>query len=171
MIVLVTGGSGSGKSAWAERAAAALPAQRRFYLATMRVYDPESERRVARHRAQRAGRGFETLERPVDIGGAAVAAGSLALLEDLPNLLANEMFGRGDPARILPGIRALAAKCAHLLIVTGEVFSDGGRYGAETLAYMRTLACLNREAAALADAAVEVVYSIPVPLKGELPCV
>ena len=50
MLTLVIGGSASGKSAFAERLAvqSGLP---RFYVATMRVWDAESERRVARHRA------------------------------------------------------------------------------------------------------------------------
>ena len=55
MIVLVTGGSGCGKSTWAEKLVSALPAEKRVYIATMQVYDEESVQRVARHRAQRAG--------------------------------------------------------------------------------------------------------------------
>ena len=52
MLTLVVGGSASGKSAFAERLAvqSGLP---RFYVATMRVWDAESEKRVARHRAMR----------------------------------------------------------------------------------------------------------------------
>ena len=53
--------------------------------------------------------------------------------------------------------------------MTNDVFCDGVQYDEYTDEYMRRLAELNREIAALADAVVEVVYSIPVPLKGELP--
>ena len=56
MIVLVTGGSGSGKSTWAEKLVASLPNENRVYIATMQVYDAESVKRVERHRAQRADR-------------------------------------------------------------------------------------------------------------------
>ena len=42
MIVLVTGGSGCGKSTWAEKLVSALPAEKRVYIATMQVYDEES---------------------------------------------------------------------------------------------------------------------------------
>lgn len=54
MIVLVTGGSGCGKSTWAEKLVSALPAEKRVYIATMQVYDEESVQRVARivHSAQ-----------------------------------------------------------------------------------------------------------------------
>ena len=51
MIVLVTGGSGCGKSTWAERLMDVLQEDRRVYIATMQVYDEESRQRVRRHRA------------------------------------------------------------------------------------------------------------------------
>ena len=50
MIVLLTGGSGCGKSTYAERIVASLPEKKRVYIATMQVYDEESVRRVERHR-------------------------------------------------------------------------------------------------------------------------
>ena len=171
MIVLLTGGSGCGKSTYAEKLVAAMPEDRRVYIATMQVYDEESVRRVARHRAQRADKGFETIERPKDLAGLRLAPGSTALLEDLPNLLANEMFDGGDWTRILPGLRALAARCENLVMVTNDVFADGVIYPSSTDEYLRRLARINAGAAALADYAAEVVYSIPVPLKGEAPCV
>ena len=66
MLTLVVGGSASGKSAFAERLAvqSGLP---RFYVATMRVWDAESEKRVARHRAMRREKRFETLECPLHL--------------------------------------------------------------------------------------------------------
>ena len=170
MIVLVTGGSGCGKSTWAENLISLLPGKNRIYIATMQVYDAESEKRVARHRAQRTGMGFATLERPMDLAGAEVAAGSTVLLEDLPNLLANEMFDGGSPDRIVPAIRDLSVRCAHLILVTNDVFRDGIRYPDSTEGYIKYLARINRDAAALADHVTEVVYSIPVPLKGSVPC-
>ena len=62
MIWLVTGGSGCGKSTWAEKLVQSLPGEKRIYIATMQVYDQESEKRVQRHRAQRANLGFRTVE-------------------------------------------------------------------------------------------------------------
>ena len=171
MIVLVTGGSGSGKSTWAEKLVASLPEENRIYIATMQVYDDESVKRVARHRAQRADKGFATIECEKDLASANIAAGSTVLLEDLVNLMANEMFDSGNVERIVPALTTLAKKCRHLVMVTNDVFSDGITYSESTQAYLQQLAAINAQAAALADCVVEVVYSIPVCVKGELPCV
>ena len=170
MIALVMGGSGSGKSAWAEALIARAPRKNRVYIATMRP-TADAQARVARHRAQRAGLGFETLECPQDIGSLRLPPDCAALVEDIPNLLANEMYGGGDWRRILPGLEALARRCGTLVLVTGDVFRDGLTYDESTREYRTRLADINSSLAALADAVIEVVYSIPVPVKGELPCV
>lgn len=171
MIVLVTGGSGCGKSTWAEKLIASLPDENRIYIATMQVYDEESVRRVARHRVQRADKGFRTIECEKDLASANVPEGSIVLLEDLVNLMANEMFDGGDVSRIVPALKALASRCRHLVMVTNDVFSDGVEYAESTQAYLRMLADINRCAADMADCVVEVVYSIPIAVKGKLPCV
>ena len=171
MIVLVTGGSGSGKSTWAEKLVASLPNENRVYIATMRVYDDESVKRVERHRAQRADKGFRTIECEKDLASADIADSSVVLLEDLVNLMANEMFDGGDVSRIVPALNILAKKCRHLIMVTNDVFADGIEYAESTQEYIRQLAQINNAAAQMADCVVEVVYSIPVCVKGELPCV
>ena len=171
MIVLVTGGSGCGKSTWAEKLVASLPNENRVYIATMQVYDAESVKRVERHRAQRADKGFRTIECEKDLASADVAEGSVVLLEDLVNLMANEMFDGGDVSRIVPALNVLAKKCRHLIMVTNDVFADGIEYAESTQEYIRQLAQINNAAAQMADCVVEVVYSIPVCVKGELPCV
>jgi len=170
MLTLVIGGAGSGKSAFAE----ALVCRRngkKLYLATMLPHGAEALTRIEKHRAQRAGRGFETLERGLDMEHAAIPAGADILLEDLSNLLANEIFdpagGGVDAAR--RGIEHLISESDNLTVVTNEIFSDGADYDAESLRYMRLLAELNREIAARADLAVELVCGLPNVLKGELP--
>lgn len=170
MIVLVTGGSGCGKSTWAEKLIDTLPRENRFYIATMQVYDEESRNRVQRHRMQRADKGFITVECEKDLENAAVPGGATVLLEDLVNLTANEMFDGGDTARIVPALKKLALRCRHLIMVTNDIFSDGISYSPSVQAYLRQLAEINRCAAEMADAAVEVVYSIPIALKGDIPC-
>ena len=169
MIWLVTGGSGCGKSTWAEKLVQSLPAERRIYIATMQVYDQESEKRVRRHRAQRADLGFRTIECEKNLSAAKIDTGSIVLLEDLVNLTANEMFDGGDPNRVIPDLQKLSMRCRHLIMVTNDLFSDGETYSSSVQKYLRCLADINRQAAGLADHVIEVVYSIPVALKGELP--
>lgn len=171
MIVLLTGGSGCGKSTYAEKIVDAMPREKRVYIATMQIYDEESVRRVARHRAQRADKGFVTMECPKDLGTLEIEEGSVVLLEDLVNLTANEMFDGGDPSRIVPALESLASRCRHLVMVTNDVFSDGVQYDPSTQEYLRVLAHVNEQAARLADTVAEVVYSIPLIWKGEAPCV
>ena len=170
MLTIIIGGSGSGKSAFAERLAADLPGTR-IYLATMAAGDPESLERIARHRQQRRGLGFETLERPLDLEGAELPADANVLLEDLSNLLANEMFSPegGGMDAVRRGLDALIRRCRNLTVVSNEIFSGGTEYEGETLAYMQNLAKLNRCLAERADLAVEVVCGLPNVLKGELP--
>ncbi len=62
MLILVTGGAASGKSAYAEalfkRLSGSAP---RFYVATMRPFGAEAAARIERHRKQRAALGARTL--------------------------------------------------------------------------------------------------------------
>ena len=172
MIALVIGGSGSGKSAYAEGLVQQVSDENRVYIATMRVWDRESQIRVARHRAQRAELGFETIECPLNLGEIQLPDNATVLLEDIPNLVANEMFDPGgDAGRIIPALKKLAGRCRNLVMVTGNIFADGRNYDPEMLRYMRLLSEVNAAAAEIADCGVEVVYSIPVPFKGENPCV
>jgi adenosylcobinamide kinase/adenosylcobinamide-phosphate guanylyltransferase len=169
MLTLVVGGAASGKSAFAEAVTTALPGPR-LYLAAMEPFGEEARARIARHRALRAGKGFQTLERYVDLSGAPLPAGANVLLEDLGNLAANELYrpDGGGEAAALAGVLA-AARCAHLTVVTNEVFSGGMDYEGDTLRYLGALARLNRALAARADTVVEVVCGLPNLLKGELP--
>ena len=80
MLILVSGGAASGKSAFAEELIVRSGLKERIYLATMQVWDKESERRVERHRAMRAGKGFATLERPLDLAGLPLPPGSAPAL-------------------------------------------------------------------------------------------
>ena len=170
MIALITGGSGCGKSTYAEKLVSQLPMQNRVYIATMQVYDEESRRRVARHRMQRADKGFTTIECPKELEALSIGADASVLLEDLPNLLANEMFDGGNPERIFPAIKALSRQSKNLIVVTNDVFCDGIAYPDTTQEYIKRLAEINCRIAEIADYVCEVVYSVPVTLKGAAPC-
>ena len=166
----MVGGAASGKSAYAERLVlqTALP---RYYLATMQVWDAECAARVEKHRRMRAEKQFETLECPLHLGTVRLPARGTALLEDLGNLTANELYdpaGAGETAAsaILDGLDRLAAQCEHLVVVSNEVFSGGANYAGDTDRYLKALAQVNNALAARADAVVRVVCGIPVYHKG-----
>ena len=170
MLTLIIGAAASGKSALAERLAQTLPGNK-IYLATMDARDPESLKRIERHRQLRAGKGFQTVEQPRALERVTLPEDANVLLEDLSNLLANEMFSPsgGGAAAALSGIEALRRQCRHLTVVTNEIFSGGSDYAGDTLHYLAELAWLNRTIASYADTVAEVVCGLPNVLKGALP--
>ena len=57
MITLITGGSGSGKSAYAEECIGMLSEGcHKYYLATMQVFGEEGQAKVERHQKLRSGK-------------------------------------------------------------------------------------------------------------------
>ena len=132
MIVFVIGGSGSGKSAYAEKRLLAMEAEKKHYIATMRVFDEEGKKRVEKHRTMRREKGFLTIEKPIDLGEIALDAGDAWMLECVSNLLANEMFtedGIRDEKetvdKILKDIGSLIEQTADGVIVSNNIFEDG----------------------------------------------
>ncbi|MDD3797350.1 MAG: bifunctional adenosylcobinamide kinase/adenosylcobinamide-phosphate guanylyltransferase [Lachnospiraceae bacterium] len=170
MFSVVTGGSGSGKSAYAEQRVLSFGEHKRIYIATMMCFDEESKKRVARHRLMRRGKGFETIEQCLDLAKVRIPEHSVVLLECMSNLAANEMFdpkgaGENTAAAIKAGVHRLLPRCDHLVVVTNEVFSDGMIYEAQTREYQRVLGEVNCYMAGLADEVTEVVYGIPIRQK------
>lgn len=176
MMTLVIGGSGSGKSAYAEKISVELGGQsNKYYLATMKVYDKEIQQKVERHRRLRSGKGFLTIEQPIRIQKALekMEAGSrIALLECISNLTANEMFAEGEGATanevaqtVVQGITLLKEQTTHLVVVTNNVFENGTIYDEATMAYIRAMGSINQKLAALADRMVEVIAGIPIMIK------
>lgn len=186
MIHLVIGGSGSGKSEYAENLLEDSPGK--YYIATMQVYDEEGRKKVARHQRLRAGKGFQTIEQPRNMHKVAEIVTrdrketeNEALLECMSNLVANEMFdgetedfasGMSETERedflvekVTGGIRTLAEKLDKLVIVSNNVFEDGISYDAQTMSYIRVLGRVNQELARMADHVTEVVVGIPVKVK------
>ena len=167
MFTLVVGGAASGKSEYAEAHTLSLSGQK-VYLATMRPSDGECLTRIEKHRLQRAGKGFETVERYTDLSGTPVPTGANVLLECVGNLLANELYelNGGGTNAVLYGTDTLLSRCRHLTVVTNEVCSGGADYDESTLFYLRELAHINRTLAAQADRVVEVVCGLPHFWKG-----
>lgn len=187
MMELVTGGSGSGKSAYAE---SVICGKHRllcettenaplYYIADMVPYGRETEKKIEAHRKMRAGKGFTTLEWYVDLPGKISAPdspelkGSCVLLECVSNLTANEMYepagaqntGRDTPESVIKGVRMLKERCAHLVVVTNDVFRESVTDSEEMTAYKGNLGMINRALAEMADQVTEVVFGVPVCIK------
>ena len=187
MMELVTGGSGSGKSAYAE---SVICGKHRllcettenaplYYIADMIPYGRETEKKIKAHRKMRAGKGFMTLEWYVDLPGKLSAPdspelkGSCVLLECVSNLTANEMYepggaqntGGDTPESVIKGVRMLKDQCAHLVVVTNDVFRESVPDSEEMTAYKDNLGMINRALAEMADQVTEVVFGVPVCIK------
>ena len=175
MMTLILGGSGSGKSAYAEdyllRAAGD---KKKYYIATMQVWDEEMQAKVDRHHMLRQGKGFTTIEQPTALEQAAaqMEPEGAALLECMSNLTANEMFSGAQIvdrqtviAKILQSIEVLRKQADPLVIVTNNVFEDGIAYDSATMEYIEALGRINERLAAEADEVVEVMVGIPQRLK------
>lgn len=173
MRILVSGGCKNGKSTLAQGLAAAQGG-RLIYIATMRPHDAEDRARIARHRRERAGFGFETVECPTDIGSLAGALpeGASLLLDSTTALLAEEMFGPGgaqdmDAApRVVSGLASLLSLHANAVVVSDAIYADALRYDASTEQYRRALAGIDRALAARCDAVIETVYGQCILHKG-----
>lgn len=177
MTALVIGGSGSGKSEYAENLAVSLGGSR-IYIATMKPWDEECANRIVRHRKMREKKQFETVEcyrslKKLELN----KRPSVVLLECMSNLVSNELFGlweEGDipaldkntaAAEIAEGIINLESQTDHLIIVTNEVFSDGDSYSSQTNEYRQVLGSINELAAKRAYMVVEVVAGISIKMK------
>lgn len=181
MILFVAGGTASGKSAYAEKRAAALHRQAvregfpdpLIYAATLSDQSEASLARIRRHQAQRRAYPYQTQEcfsirHLRDLTDQ--SSGKTVLLDCLSGLVANVLFSGADgkeAAMQLPELlQELGRTCRNLIIVSDLVFSDGIHYDAETETYIELLGICCRAAAAAADQAVEVVCGIPVITKG-----
>lgn len=177
-VTLVLGGAGSGKSEFAEALAVERAAGGRHlaYVATMAVRDGEDLRRVERHRALRAGKGFVTYENPLGLEGLTLPPGSVALVEDLSNWLANRMFapegvaGSGGPEydhgrALVEAVFAPSLGDVELILVGNDLFADGAGYEGGMAAYLTQLAAVHRELARRGEHLYEVVCGIPIRRK------
>jgi adenosylcobinamide kinase/adenosylcobinamide-phosphate guanylyltransferase len=175
-IALITGGSRSGKSGHAQRAAESLEGPR-VYVATCPVIDAEMEERIAKHREARRGRGWETIEEPLDLAGAVGRAGAYrVLLVDCLTLWANNLLYEAErqgrrftEEEMTRQCRELIAACAahpgEVILVTNEL-GMGIVPESDMARRFRDIAgrC-NQEMAAAAQAVTFVVSGIPLKLK------
>lgn len=176
MLVFISGGVRSGKSALGEAYASQLYTRAKVYLATAMVLDDEMKARVEKHQRDRQDKGFATLEYPHHIGGAAkkIPPHATVLLDCLGNLLANELFSEIPatesieelPHRILHELEVLEQASEHLIVISNDVFGEGLVLSEQVEAYRQALGTLHCLLAQQAQVVIECVAGIPLYHKG-----
>ena len=173
MFALVYGGSGSGKSEFAENFiinyAKENNIKKLVYIATMPPYGEEAEKRISKHRKRRISAGFITEEifcAPKRIN---LDADCAVLFECVGNAAANEMFlqkSSDTENAVFNWLFELSKKCRCLTAVTNDIFSDGVTYDKTTEEYKKILANINIRSAQTADKVSEIVCGREIKLKG-----
>lgn len=120
-VVLIGGGSRSGKSTFALETARAR-GNRLAFVATAEALDEEMRERIAAHQRGR-GPEFTTIEEPLDLGRVLDEARFDAIVVDCLTLwLSNLMLaGRDVEAETRALIGAATRQAGHVLLVTNEV--------------------------------------------------
>lgn len=166
MIYLISGGSGSGKSKFAEDEALKYKG-RKLYIATMENKSSSAGKRIIKHKNMRHGKGFETLEKEKYFKDIDLSAYELVLLECLPNLTANHIYGGGNINMLYDDVDYLLERAENLIIVTNDISSCALHYDEEVYKYMKILNQLACSIAERADKVIEVTAGIPIYHKGE----
>ena len=178
---LVFGGARSGKSAPAERLAAASGTDG-VYSATAAAGDEEMSARIAQHRAQRP-QHWHTAEEPIALAAALAewrAPQRLVLVDCLTLWLSNLMFSDGTqypevgmielPARFHEQRAALldelAVERGDVVLVSNEVGMGIVPWGAVSRSYADEAGRLNQSVAAVCDRVAFVAAGLPLMLKG-----
>jgi len=181
---LVLGGARSGKSAYAERLAAAS-GREVVYIATAQAGDGEMAQRIALHRQQRPSQ-WQTVEEPLALAKALRAwrsAQRVVLVDCLTLWLSNLLFAEGTrypdvgtitlPARFDEERTALLEELSRpggdVIFVSNEVGLGIVPYGAVSRAFTDEAGRLNQAVAALCDRAIFIAAGLPLTLK-DTPC-
>ncbi len=184
VVVLVTGGARSGKSAFAERYVE-KDAEEGVYVATAQSFDDEMERRIGMHRSRRDEAGFvwKTVEEPLRLPERVEAldfeynvyrSGHTTVLVDCLTLwLSNLLMQWGEEpdaearclARVDELVSALRRFQGTIVLVTNEV--GWGIVPATPLGrlYRDAAGRMNQKVAAVSDQVFLVSSGIPIELK------
>jgi len=171
--IYLTGGAKNGKSALGQELACRLsrPGEL-YYLATMIPHDGEDRARIRRHRQERAGLGFTTVERGCDLAAVARSEG-FYLLDSVTALLANLMFPPSGfdpeaPRKAVADLLAFLERAGGAVLISDNIGADGGRYDPYTRQYLAGLAYIDRTVGPRCDTVAELAAGIPIVYKGSL---
>ncbi len=167
---LVLGGARSGKSRHAE-GLAATTGLARVYLATAAAWDDEMRARIGRHKADRAGQGWRTIEEPlalVETLARETAPGTVVLVDCLTLWLANTMLGGADAEAACARLgAALPSFAGPVVFVSNEVGWGIVPENALARAFRDAQGRLNQQMAAACARVVLVAAGLPLVLKAE----
>ncbi|MBN2712699.1 MAG: bifunctional adenosylcobinamide kinase/adenosylcobinamide-phosphate guanylyltransferase [Planctomycetes bacterium] len=176
-IILVTGGCRSGKSLYAQKVAEEF-ASDRCYIATCPVIDDEIGERVERHKADRAGRNWRTIEEQIDLSNAFGACQPHeSVLVDCLTLWVNNIMYRAEQNSDHineDGVRNMTERMleaadvfpGQILFVTNEVGMGIVPSDENTRLYRDLVGRCNQTVAKKADEVVFMACGLPLKLKG-----
>jgi len=168
-VTLILGGARSGKSRFAESLIAASPGPW-VYLATGEAGDAEMAARIRHHRARR-GKGWRTVEEPLDLVGAldrAAGEGRAILVDCVTLWVSNLMAASRDlPTETATLIAALPQIATPIVFVANEVGLGIVPDNALARAFRDEAGRVNQAIAAVANRVYFVAAGLPLVMKDE----
>jgi adenosylcobinamide kinase/adenosylcobinamide-phosphate guanylyltransferase len=171
LITLVTGGIKSGKSRRALDLAASWrlerPGRDTAFIATAEAFDAEMGERIERHKAERAGLGWTTIEEPLDLAAALSRCGECVLVDCLTMWVNNVVYRGLDGAfdRMLDAFVDKLRTKTEAVVVTNETGLGNIPADELTRRYNLLLAQAGRRTAAIADRVELMVAGLPLVVK------
>lgn len=177
MKILISGGSKNGKSFFAQEIALKMKKENKplYYLATMVPKDEEDIHRINKHKMERKGWGFNTVEINKNILFEIEKCdkdGSF-LLDSTTALLANEMFLENGKInfkareKITYDLIKILDKVNNIVIVSDNIYSDSCIYDEFTNRYRESLALIDRDISKFCNVVIEACYGNFIFYKGE----
>ena len=176
MKIFISGGAKNGKSMFAQEIAKKLSGEGHlWYLATMEPRDDEDDARVIRHRKEREGWGFKTVEwgRNIALHCEEFDCKGTYLVDSVTALLSNEMFGgmsgepdKSAPERVEKDLIAFSEAAENVVFVSDNIFCDAAFYDDWTDSYREGLAFADRRIAEKCDVVAEFSCSQIIFYKG-----
>jgi adenosylcobinamide kinase / adenosylcobinamide-phosphate guanylyltransferase len=175
-VILITGGTRSGKSEYARKTAEALPGARAF-VATCLATDEEMTRRIKKHQHERLKADWHTIEEPLELADTLRKAEDFDVLlvdcltlwisnlmyearEEESGLVEEEIAGRAAEL-----VKACAARRGTVIFVTNEVGSGIVPENSVARLYRDLVGRCNQIIAGKADEVYMVACGLPLNLK------